>query len=102
MTPDRLLHVALQEGFDGVSVVVLVDGEEVYRRPDVQTDPRISLADSFEVPMPEPPVVLEVRLPDIGARGSFTVDREETPYVAVSYLDGSLEFRASATPFGYL
>lgn len=102
MTPGRVLHVALQEGFDGVRVEVLVDGEKVYEGRDVRTDTRISLADSFEVPMPEPPVVVEVYLPDRRARDSFTIEREDTPYVAVSYLEGSLEFRASATPFGYV
>jgi len=97
-----LLHVALQEGFESVPVEVRINGEEVYRRERVLTDIRIGLADTFEIPMPGRPVTVQVTIPSTGARDSLRVDLEGNVYVGVSYLEGTLRFKVSGQPFGYL
>lgn len=97
-----VLHVALQDGFDDEPVAVLVNDEEVYRRADVKTDYRISLADSFEIPLPASPFVVTVRLPARSLTDSVTVEADATIYVGVSCRDGALLFRTSDRPFGYL
>jgi len=104
MAPETTLHVALQDGFDDDAVVVRIDGREVYREDDVVTDTRISLADSFEVEASGAPALLEVELPARHVRDSFQLPPPAGGeiYVGVSFLEGSLQFRASARPFGYV
>ena len=97
-----VLSIALQDGFEGEPVVVRVNGKEVYRKNSVQTDYRISLADSFEVPLPDDPITVEVELPQRNARATQPIEAEGTVYVGVSWLEGKLQFRISDTPFGYL
>ncbi len=97
-----LLHVALQEGFEDVVVEVWVNGTQAYRKDGVLTDLRIGLADSFEMPMPNRPVVVQVSLPSIGVSDSVRVDVDGSAYVGVSYVTGMLRFKVSDQPFGYL
>lgn len=98
----QILHIALQDGFENETVIVLIDDEEVYQGEDVKTDFRIGLAESFEVPLPEEPATIEVRLPNRQVSGSIELDTLSTPNVGVSYLDGELRFRLSEGPFGYM
>ena len=99
---EAALHIALQDGFDEEPVVVLVDEEEVYRRDEVQTDYRIGLADSFEMPLPASPFTVTVRLPARSLTDAITLDADATVYVGVSCQDGALLFQTSEQPFGYL
>lgn len=97
-----ILHIALQDGFDGVPVVVRVNGDEVYRQEQVLSDHRIGLADSFEMPKPEVSIVVEISLPDSNVTDSVRVELEGTIYVGVSYRDGAFHFKESPTAFGYV
>lgn len=97
-----LLNVALQDGFEGVPVIVRVNAKEVYQRESVQTDYRISLAASFEVPLPASPITVEVELPKQRAVETLRLTTDSTVYVGVSWLDGQLVFKSSETPFGYM
>lgn len=108
----RTLHLALQDGFDSDSVVVVVGEHEVYRHDDVRTDARIGLATSFEAAIPAEPVTVTVRLPRRDVDGSQELpgtqadgsagQTDSLVYLGVSYVDGGLRFRASAAPFGYV
>jgi hypothetical protein len=97
-----LFHVALQEGFESVAVEVRINGEQVYRRERVLTDTRIGLADTFQIPMPGRPVMVQVAIPSIGAKDSLRVDLDGNVYLGVSYLEGAFRFKVSGQPFGYL
>lgn len=101
--PPALLHVALQEGFFGdAAVLVTVNDDAVYHEDAVETDLRIGLADSFEVPLPEGPVRIGVRMPEQDLEAGTSVESTETVYVGVSVVHGQIEFRLSNTPFGYV
>ena len=97
-----LLHIALQDGFESEPVQVNVNGLEVYRHENLQTDYRISLADSFEIPLPEPPFTVEAHLPKRQIAGSIAVNETALIYIGISFLDGALQFKLSETPFGYV
>ena len=102
MPDEPTLHVALQDGFEGVRVHVSVNGRGVYEREDLWSDPRIGLADSFEVVQPEWPVVVEVSVPDAGMEESVTIETPATPFVGVSVYEGRMRFRVSGGAFGYV
>lgn len=102
MPDDSTLHIALQDGFEGVRVLVSVNGRDVYEREDLWSDPRIGLADSFEVAQTEWPLVVAVRVPDAGLEGSITIETPATPFVGISIYEGQIRFRVSEGAFGYL
>ena len=97
-----VLHIALQEGFFDDTVVVRVNGDEVYRAGEVKTDFRIGLADSWEAPQPEGPISIEVELPEKQIPGSVDVQFVGSAWVGVSIEDGLVRFRISDRPFGYV
>ena len=99
--PQRL-HIALQDGFEDDLVVLIVNGKEVYRKKGVQTDYRISLADSFEMALPDTPVVIEVQLPDRHLTQIIKLDENSVTHVGISCLENDLQFWLSDKPFGYL
>lgn len=96
------LHIALQDGFEGEPVTVMVNGATVYQQEHVQTDYRISRADAFDVPLPSLPVTVEVRLPQRHITQAIELADSEQRYLGVSCLEGQLQFKRSPTPFGYL
>lgn len=57
------LHVDFREGFDRDTVVARIDGSEIYRRDDVETNYAIGLADRVVAEVPEGDVGIEVILP---------------------------------------
>lgn len=97
------LNVALEEGFTGESVLVLVNGKEAFRENDVRTRMQIGLATSFETDVPTGPARVEVRIPSRNISGSTMQEiRGGTVYVGVSLEQSQLRFRASSEPFGYV
>ncbi|MGB3781034.1 MAG: hypothetical protein WA960_21905 [Tunicatimonas sp.] len=99
---DALLSIALQDGFEGVPVIVRVNAKEVYNQKSVQTDYRISLAASFEVPLPVSPIVVEVELPQQQVTDTLRLATDTTVYVGISWLEGKLILKSSKIPFGYM
>jgi sulfur carrier protein ThiS len=97
-----LLHIALQEGFWGDTVIVRVNGEQVFREKDVKTRLQIGLADSVELDVAEGPTQVEVLLPSKNLSDSVQLDVSAPTYVGVSIVDGKITFRISDMPFGYL
>ena len=99
---EPVLSIALQDGFEQESVIVSVNGKEVYRNEALQTDYRISLAASFETPLPNSPVTIAIKLPKQSITDSLQFNADTTVYVGISWLEGRLLFKTSETPFGYL
>lgn len=99
---EAIVHVALQEGFDAELVAVTINRAEIFRKEEVTTDLRIGLADSFETPIQEGPITIEVHLPKRNISGSIDVQFASSVYVAVSKRAGSIQFKVSDHPFGYV
>jgi hypothetical protein len=97
-----VLSVALEEGFEQDAVVVLVNGQQVFDSTDVSTRMQIGLAGSFEVPIEEEQVVVEVSVPSRGLSGRLEQTVTDRMHIGVSLQDGEVVFRTSMEPFGYL
>lgn len=98
-----VLHVDLQDGFQGEAVVVRIDGREVFSSESVSTDFRIGLAESFEVKGLSGAIEFEVHLPAQAVTERLRVDIEKTPYIGVSVTqEGRVQVRVGAEPFGYV
>ena len=85
-----LIHLALQDGFDGDDVVLRVDGAELYRGEDVTTRTQISHAADMQLEVPDHPFALEVDVPTRGVRETVQVDPHAHPNVTVSLRDSEL------------
>jgi len=85
-----LIHVALQDGFDGDTVVLRVDGAEAYRGEGVTTRTQISHAMDTRVDVPDGPFALEVEVPTRGVRETLRLDPHVHPNLALSLIDGKL------------
>lgn len=101
-TSGLILSVAFREGFEDDVVLVRVDGAEVFRQEAVTTDTRIGLAASFEVPVGEESMALEVEIPSQGLASRTTAEADGPLYLGISLVDGAIRFRVSEQPFGYL
>lgn len=96
-----MLHIALQDGFAGNPVAIRLDGREVYRKPDVRTDLRISRADGIDLEVPTAGATIEVEAGGRSAAAQVLPTR--TPYLAVNLdAEGRPALSASAEPFAYL
>jgi hypothetical protein len=96
------LTIALEEGFQGQHVVVVVDGDVVLDEPDVRTRLQIGLARSIPVRLPEGDHSIDVRV-DGTDRLNMHVDTGVTRSVRISLTaDGSLHAVTSGDLPGYL
>jgi hypothetical protein len=97
------LHIALHDGFQGHTVVITVDGREVYNKSSVTTNVAISRADAFDVQVASHTVRIEVSVEPGGRQGSTEVDVTQYPFLAVSLeRDGSITFQPSTQRFRYM
>jgi hypothetical protein len=98
-----MLHIALQEGFTGEAVSIIVNGQEVFRKSGVKTRLQSGYADAVEVPVPagavEVRIAVEARQPPM----TLSLEVRQPLYVGVSLsAEGELTSRTAVEPFGYL
>lgn len=85
-----LINVALQDGFDGDTVVIRIDGAIAYSSEHVTTRTQISHAADTQLEVPDGPFTLEVEVPTRGVRETLPLDPHIHPNVALSLLDGRI------------
>lgn len=85
-TPDapHPLHIVLQDGFRGHTVVIVLDGLEVYRRLDVTTDPGRARADAFDVTAAAAVARVAVSMAPGDVAATMDVDVAMHAHVAIS------------------
>lgn len=99
---EREFTIYLDEFYENDTVIVHIDGIEVYNRQGVTTKLTISLADEFKVKSTKDEVEISVEVPTRKARKeqTFRVEGEE-PKVTISVHDGFIDIRSSPEA-GYL
>ena len=94
------LHITLREGFRGHTVVIVVDGDEVYRRSGVTTDSRIPLTDAVELVVGRRLVQVMVSVTPGDYVASLDLVVSAYPYLAISLVgEGTVSFETSARRF---
>ena len=93
------LHITLREGFHGHTVVIVVDGDEVYRRSGVTTGPRIP-TDTVELVVGRDLVQVIVSVTPGDYVASFDLVVSAYPHLAISLIgEGTVSFEPSARHF---
>jgi hypothetical protein len=85
-----VINVALQDGFDADTVLIRVDGAEVYRGEELTTRTQISHAADTQLEVPDRPFTLEVDVPTRGVYEELQLNPHAQPNVALSLRDGQL------------
>jgi hypothetical protein len=98
---NRVLTIALQDGFSDDAVTVRVDDRTVIDNQSMRTDQRIGLAYALDVPAVDGLVTVQVHLPGRDLQVTRDIDTRTSPFVGISLLDGELVVTTSQTPFGY-
>lgn len=78
------LHIALRDGFRGHTVVIAVDGLEVYRGAGVTTDRTGARADAFDVTAASAVARVGVSVTPGDIAASMELDVSQRPHVAIS------------------
>ena len=93
--------IDLQNGFSFDTVVVQVDGQEIFHKKDVNTDYAIGLADSVKIQVPESSVNIEVAVASRQLSDTIVLEVSTKVYLGVSILDDRIDFRISDEMFLY-
>ena len=95
------IRIALQDGFEGDTVVVKVNGKQVFKQENIKTKRQIGKAASFEVEVEGGPVNVEVLLPLKNLSETIAVKVSGEAYLGVSVVEDKIEHRVSSEPFRY-
>ena len=95
------LVIDLQDGFSDDTVVIRVDGQEIFHKEGVNTDYSLGRADSVEIQVPEGSVNVEVTVPSRHLSDTIVLEVSTTVYLGVSILDDRIDYRISDEMFLY-
>lgn len=96
------LVIDLQDGFSADTVIVHVNGEEVYHKQGVNTNLAISRADSLHIQVPDGTANMNINVLSRHLSKTVAFQVTTTLYVGISILDGALEVQFSDKQFFYM
>ena len=95
------IRIALQDGFEDETVVISVNGKEVFNQANVKTKRQIGKAAACELKLEDGPADVEVSLPLKKLSDHIAVKISGDVYLGISLADGRIEHRISSEPFRY-
>jgi len=95
------IRIALQDGFEDETVVISVNGEEVFNQKNVKTKRQIGKATGFELKLEPGSADVEVSLPLRKLSDHIAVKVSGDVYLGISLVEGRIEHRISSEPFRY-
>ena len=95
------IRIALQDGFEDDTVVIAVNGKEVFNQKNVKTKRQIGKAAACELELAHGTAEVEVSLPLRKLSDRIAVKISDDVYVGISLAEGRIEHRISSEPFRY-
>jgi hypothetical protein len=95
------LAIDLQDGFVDDTVVLRVNGEEVFRKEHVSTKLLLGLADSCNKEVEKGSVSVEISVETRDIVKTIPLDVSADTYLGVSVVNGMIEYIISDEPFVY-
>ena len=96
------LSIDFQEGFANDTVVLHVNGDEVFRKEDVSTKLLIGKADALKTTVETGQVVIEINIQTRDIAMTIPLEISADTYLGISAVNGRIEYVISDEPFGYL
>jgi hypothetical protein len=94
-------QIDLQEGFDGDTVVIQVNGREEYHEHNVTTSLLTGYAHTISAQVPPGQVNIEILIPTRNISKTEFIEMPEHKYLGVSVQHNEIETIKSSVPFGY-
>jgi len=101
MPESKVLGVDFQDGFVNDTVVLKIEGNEVFREAHLSTSILLGLAGSFKTEVEAERISVEVEIPTKNLERVIEVDVLEDVYLGISVVDNSIDYVVSDEPFGY-
>jgi hypothetical protein len=95
------ISIDLQDGFSDDTVMVQVNGREIFSKSGVNTDYSIGRADSVQTMVPEGSVEIAVAVPSRSLSDKVVINAAAEVYVGVSIIDDRIVFRTSDEMYTY-
>jgi hypothetical protein len=94
------MQIHLQDGFNGESVVIRVDGREVFRDPNVASKRLTGTAGHVAVQVASGDATVEIELKNTGLKHKVHVPRADATHLTFFVDQGKLKHAISSEPFG--
>lgn len=95
------IRIVLQDGFEDETVVISVNGKEVFNQKNVKTKRQIGKAAACELNLAAGPADVEVSLPLKKLSERIALKVSDDVYLGISLADGRIVHRISSEPFRY-
>jgi len=95
------LSIDFQDGFVDDTIIVQVNGEEVFQKEHVSTKLILGLADSFETEVETGLVNIEINVQTKNLTEDFLLEVSADTYIGISIMNGKIEYIVSDKPFRY-
>ena len=96
------LSIDFQEGFANDTIVLHVNGDEVFRKEDVSTKLLLGKADALKTTVETGQVVIEINIQTRDIAMPIPLEISANTYLGISVVNGRIEYVVSDEPFGYL
>ena len=96
------LVIDLQDGFSADTVMIHVNGEEIYHKQGVNTNIAISRADSVQTQVPAGETNITISVPTKHLSRTITLQVATTLYLGISIRGGALEVQSSHEQLFYM
>jgi hypothetical protein len=97
----RTLGIDLQEGFSGETVMIELDGHEIFRQEKVQTKLLLGFAETTTYQVPEGDHELMIRVGSKGIEEKIKVETEGDIFLGISLVGEKIEVIYANKPFYY-
>ena len=95
------LHIDLQEGFEQDTVVIHVNGNEIFREDGVSSMLLLGLAQTLETPVSPGDVVVDIQVPSRSLEAQIKLSIVADAFIGISITESGIEHFISDTPFMY-
>jgi hypothetical protein len=100
------LFIDIQEGFEDDTVTIKINGKEVYKKNHIKTSLRKGPTDTYNQPVQEGPVTVEVSIPTKNLQDKITITAKDKTYLGISITNDpnqrkKIRFITLPEPFGY-
>ena len=91
------LNIDFLEGFQNELVLLILDGEVIYRNDEVTTKMLTNLADSYQLEGLDSPIDLEIHIPELDLIECVQIDLTK-PFLYVNLREGCIKTELRDTP----
>ena len=95
------LNIDLQDGFDNDTVIICINGEEVFNQGAITTNQMLGFAEQFTTACHGERVLVTVKVISRNLERRLDIPLDNIAGLGISIINGEIFIRQSDTPFAY-